>query len=38
MLAGGDGMYGLLHTIHGGLGIYVVSLLILYMYLGLGLF
>ena len=38
---GGDSAHGLLHTVHGGLGMYVVVLLILYIYfkgLGLGLF
>ena len=31
--AGGDVVYGLLYTIHGGLGMYVVVLLFLYVYL-----
>ena len=36
--AGGDGLYGLLHSVYAGLGMYVVALLILYMCLkGLGL-
>ena len=30
---GGDVVYGLLYTVHGGLGTYVVVLLFLYIYL-----
>ena len=30
---GGDAMYGFLYTVHGGLGMYMVALLFLYIYL-----